>query len=790
MKFSEQWLRTWVNPDIDTATLAHQITMAGLEVDDVLPAAGQFSNVVVGHVEAVRPHPDADKLNVCEVSDGKQVVQVVCGAPNVRPGLKVPFAVLGAELPGDFKIRKAKLRGVESTGMLCSARELGLSEDHAGLMELASSAPTGTDLREYLGLDDAIIDVDLTPNRSDCLSIRGLAREVGVLNQLAVEGPEIEPVPAQHDDLPDIRIAAPEACPRYIGRIIRNVNVKAESPLWMKERLRRSGIRSIDPVVDVTNYVMLELGQPMHAFDLNNIRGGIVVRMAGAGEKLVLLDGQEVTLNEQTLVIADHERSVAIAGIMGGEDSGVNPETRDILLESAFFAPLCLAGKARSFGLHTESSHRFERGVDPELQRIAAERATALLLDIVGGEPGELVEVHSSGHTPQKRQVALREARVNGLLGTEIDRTEVEEILTRLGLHIVKLTRDGWLVSVPSFRFDISIEEDLIEEIGRVHGYNNLPVTTPVGGLGLRLMPEKNRPLSRVQDHLVSLGYQEVVTYSFVDSRQQQQVDPGEDAIALANPISSDMDVMRTSLWPGLLRTAAFNQNRQQQHLRMFETGLRFRKQAGEIEQEPMLAGLIVGRRRPENWANDKQSVDFYDMKGELESLFEVLGISPEWTRDSHPSLHPGQSARLVLGGETIGWAGALHPQLQKAQEVNGACYIFELCLTPVLTGYVPNFKEFSKFPEVRRDLAIIVSKEVSWREVEARVLESAGEHLTGLRVFDVYGGGAIGEDKQSLAISLFWQHPERTLQDEEVQAVFESVIAHVREQLHATLRS
>lgn len=790
MKFSEKWLRTWVNPDIDTAALVHQITMAGLEVDEVLPAAGAFHGVVVGLVKAVTPHPDADKLNVCEVSDGDQTVQVVCGAPNVRAGLKVPFAVVGATLPGDFLIRKAKLRGVESAGMLCSEQELGLSESHAGIMELPDAALVGMNLTDYLELEDAIIDVDLTPNRSDCLSIRGLAREVGVLNQLPVECPAIEDVPAEHSDVADIQVTAPEACPRYIGRIIRNVNIKGATPLWMQERLRRSGIRSIDPVVDVTNYVMLELGQPMHAFDLANINGGIVVRMAAAGEKIVLLDGQEVTLNDQTLVIADHERSVAIAGIMGGEHSGVNSETRNILLESAFFEPIGIAGKARGYGLHTDSSHRFERGVDPELQRTATERATRLLLDIVGGEPGELVEVSSEKDLPQKRQVALREARVNGLLGTVIDRTEVEEILTRLGLNVVKLTREGWLVSVPSFRFDIALEEDLIEEVGRVHGYNNLPVTTPVGNLGLRPVPEAERPVSRVQDHLVSLGYQEVVTYSFVDSRQQQQIDPEQEAIALANPISSDMDVMRTSLWPGLLKAVAFNQHRQQQNLRLFETGLRFRKQDGEIRQTPMVAGVVTGKRAPENWANVKQAVDFFDVKGELESLFDVLGVAPQWVPGEHPALHPGQTAQLLVEGETVGWVGALHPQLQKSQDVNGACYIFELCLNPILTGYVPNFKEFSKYPEVRRDLAIIIKNDVAWRDIKATILEKAGEYLTGLRVFDLYEGETIGEGNKSLAVSLFWQHPERTLQDDEVQAVFDSVIAHVREQWHATLRS
>ncbi|HLT13079.1 MAG TPA: phenylalanine--tRNA ligase subunit beta, partial [Marinobacter sp.] len=479
MKFSEQWLREWVNPSIGSQELMDQITMAGLEVDGFEAVAGEFTGVVVGEVVSVEAHPDADKLRVCQVSDGTQTVQVVCGAPNVRNGLKVPFAVVGAVLPGNFKIKKAKLRGQPSEGMLCSESELALSENHDGLMELPEDAPVGQDIAEYLKLNDIAIDVDLTPNRSDCLSIKGLAREVGVLNSLLVNAPEILPVEAVHSDVPDIRVEAPEGCPRYLGRILRNVNLQAETPLWMQEKLRRSGIRSIDAAVDVTNYVMLELGQPMHAFDREEVAGGIVVRMAKAGEKLVLLDGQEVDLTPETLLIADHEKPIAIAGVMGGEHSGVSEKTRDLVLESAYFEPIMLAGKARQYGLHTDASHRFERGVDYELARDAMERATRLLMDIVGGEPGEIVEVASWEDLPKPRVIDLREKRLADVLGLAIDRTTVEEILSRLGLHVDKLLKDGWRISVPSFRPDISIEEDLIEEVGRIFGYNNLPVTEP-----------------------------------------------------------------------------------------------------------------------------------------------------------------------------------------------------------------------------------------------------------------------------------------------------------------------
>ena len=570
MKFSEQWLREWVNPANDTQALMDQITMAGLEVDGFEPVAGKFSGIVVGEVVSVSPHPDADKLRVCQVSDGAQTVQVVCGAPNVRDGLKVPFAVVGAVLPGDFKIKKAKLRGQPSEGMLCSESELGLSDSHDGLMELPDDAPVGQELSEFLKLNDVTIDVDLTPNRSDCLSIKGIAREVGVLNSLVVEGPEILPVEAVHSEVPDIAVKDPEGCPRYLGRILRNVDLSIESPLWMQEKLRRSGIRSIDAAVDVTNYVMLELGQPLHAFDREEIEGGIVVRRAMQGEKLVLLDGQEVELTPDTLVIADHAKPIAIAGVMGGEHSGVSERSRDLILEAAYFDPITLAGKARHYGLHTDASHRFERGVDYELARDAMERATALLMSIVGGEPGDIVEVVSKQDLPEDRTVDLRETRVADVLGLEIDRTTVEEILTRLGLHIDKLLKDGWRVHVPSFRPDISIEEDLIEEIGRIYGYNNLPVTEPTGSLGLRPQEEAVRPVSAIQNYFVACGYQEAVTYSFVDPKVQGLIDPEREGIALANPISSDLSVMRTSLWSGLLKTVAYNQNRPQPRIRLF----------------------------------------------------------------------------------------------------------------------------------------------------------------------------------------------------------------------------
>lgn len=795
MKFSEQWLRQWVNPAISSSELVERITMAGLEVDGVEPVAGQFTQVVVGLVESVEPHPDADKLRVCRVSDGQETVDVVCGDPNVRAGLRVPFAQVGANLPGGMKVRKAKLRGVASFGMLCAASELALSDDSEGLMELPDDAPVGQDIRTTLGLDDCIIDVDLTPNRGDCFSIRGLARELGALTDTPFEDLVPPAATISHGQCPDIRVEAPAACPRYIGRIIRNVDMRVASPLWLQERLRRSGIRSIDPVVDITNYVMLETGQPLHAFDYQQLNGGIVVRMAQDKETLTLLDGQTVTLTPDTLVIADQKGPLAMAGIMGGEGSGVSPTTRDILLESAYFDPITIAGKARSHGLHTDSSHRFERGVDWQLQRMAAERATELLLEITGGEAGELEEVISKADLPTLALVELREERVGQVLGMAIPRHRIETILSRLDLDIEKDHGASWSIRVPSHRFDIAIEVDLIEEIGRVYGYNQLPVTQPFFQQTLRPAAESRRPLSRLRDHLVSLDYQEAITYSFVDPALQQLIEPHQQAVTLANPIASDMADMRTSLWPGLLKTLSHNQKRQQSRVRLFETGLRFRRGSAEsavedIEQTPMVAGLVAGPRLPENCVNDKGAVDFYDLKGDLESLAVPLGISLSFTADRHPALHPGQSARVSIDGVDAGWIGALHPAVQKKLDLNGTIYLFELCLKSVLTGQVPHFHEFSKFPEVRRDLALLVSRETPWSAIEAVVKQAAGETLTGLRVFDIYQGEHISNDQKSVALSLFWQHPGRTLQDDEVQTLSDAVVAQLQTQLEATLRS
>ncbi|MBA5706069.1 phenylalanine--tRNA ligase subunit beta [Pseudomonas fulva] len=792
MKFSEQWLRGWVNPQVSRDELVARLSMAGLEVDSVTPAAGQFSGIVVGEILATEQHPDADKLRVCQVSNGQETFQVVCGAPNARPGIKIPFAMIGAELPGDFKIKKAKLRGVESFGMLCSAAELQISEENDGLLELASDAPVGEDIRQYLSLDDASIEIGLTPNRGDCLSIAGLARDVSALYDVPVTRPLVPAVAAAHDEVRPVEVHAPAACPRYLGRVIRNVDLSKPTPLWMVERLRRSDVRSIDAAVDITNYVMLELGQPMHAFDLAEINGGIRVRMAEEGEKLVLLDGQEVALRADTLVIADHTRALAIAGVMGGEHSGVDTaKTRDLFLESAFFEPISVAGKARSYGLHTDASHRYERGVDSQLAREAMERATALLLEVVGGEAGPIVEAVSEQHLPRIAPVTLRADRIAQMLGMEMDSSQVEQLLNNLGLATQADGVGQWTVNVPSHRFDITLEVDLIEELARLYGYNNLPVRYPQARLAPQARPETRGELPNLRRLLVARGYQEAITYSFIDPKLFELFSPGVEPLLLANPISSDMAAMRASLWPGLVKALQHNLNRQQDRVRLFESGLRFVGQLGDLAQEPMIAGVVTGSRLPEGWANGRDTIDFFDVKADVEALLGYSGALGDFTfvAGKHPALHPGQTAEIQREGKTVGYLGALHPELAKALDLDRPVFVFELVLADVVEGRLPKFSELSKFPETRRDLALIAGRDVASQDVLDVIRDNAGEWLTDLRLFDVYQGKGIDPDRKSLAVGLTWQHPSRTLNDDEVNTTLHTILTSLEQRLNTTLR-
>ena len=791
MKFSEQWLRTWVNPPVASDELVARLSMAGLEVDSVTPVAGQFSGIVVGEVLSTEQHPDADKLRVCQVSNGSETFQVVCGAPNVRAGLKIPFAMIGAELPGDFKIKKAKLRGVESNGMLCSAAELQISEENDGLLELAADAPIGEDIRIYLQLNDQSIEVDLTPNRGDCLSLAGLAREVGALYAVPVERVQVPVIVASHDGVLPVEVVAPQACPRYLGRVLRNVDLSRPTPLWMVERLRRADVRSIDAAVDITNYVMLELGQPMHAFDLKQINGGIRVRMAEEGEKLVLLGGQEVSLRADTLVIADHSRALAIAGVMGGESSGVTAQTSDLFLEAAFFDTIALAGKARSYGLHTDSSHRFERGVDSQLTREAMERATGLLLEIVGGEAGPIIEVASQAHLPNIAPITLRSERIEQMLGMTMDAPEIERLLSALGLGV---TADGamqWTINVPSHRFDISLEVDLIEELARLYGYNRLPVRYPQARLAPQRKAEAAVELPALRRLMVARGYQEAITYSFIDPKMFELFNPGVTPLMLANPISADMAAMRSSLWPGLVKALQHNLNRQQTRVRMFESGLRFVGQLEGLQQQAMLAGVICGSRLPESWSHGHEPVDFYDLKADVEALLACAGSADEFsfTTGEHPALHPGQTARIERDGRLVGFIGAMHPELANNLGIDQPVFLFELVLAEITSGRMPKFSELSRFPEVRRDLALLADRNAAASVLLDAIRGAAGEYLTDLKLFDVYHGKGIDPHRKSLAVGLTWQHPSRTLNDDEVNANIQNILSLLEQKFNATLR-
>ncbi len=794
MKFSENWLREWVNPEVNTDQLAHQITMAGLEVDDVLAVAGEFSGVKVGKVVECGQHPDADKLRVTKVDVGEtELLDIVCGAPNCRQGLMVAVATVGAVLPGDFKIKKAKLRGQPSHGMLCSFSELGIDVESDGILELPQDAPIGQDLRAFLNLDDVTIDVDLTSNRADCFSLRGLAREVGVLNRLDVTEPKVQAVANSIDDSVNIDVQAPSACPRYLGRVIKNVNAKAQTPLWMQEKLRRCGIRSIDPVVDVTNYVLLEQGQPMHAFDLDKINGGIVVRMANEAETLTLLDGNEVTLSQDTLVIADQQQPLALAGVFGGEHSGVTDNTQDILLECAFFSPDAIRGRARSYGLHTDASMRYERGVDFTLQHQAMERATELLVAICGGEVGPVVDVTSASDLPVANTVTLRREKLANLLGHEIADQDVVEILQRLGLS-VESTEQGWQATAPSWRFDIAIEQDLIEEVGRIYGYDNIPNQAPIAGLSMNPHQERQLPLKRVRDLLVDRGYHEAITYSFVEPELQKAFVPDVEPLILPNPISVEMSAMRLTLLQGLLTTVVHNQKRQQSRVRLFEYGLRFvpnQDAENGMSQMPMLAGVISGQRSAEHWTLESQTVDFFDLKGDLEAVLELTGRAQdfEFVASTHPALHPGQCAMITLEGEPVGIIGTVHPELERKLGLNGRTIAFEIEWQAVDHRDIPEAVAVSKFPANRRDIALVVDDSVASGDVVNTCLEAGGQWLKDANLFDVYVGQGVGEGKKSLAIALTLQSVDKTLEESDINESVEAIVLAAKEAFGAQLR-
>lgn len=789
MKISEQWLRAWVNPNISTEAMCDQLTMAGLEIDGVEPAAAVFNNVVVARVESIEKHPDADKLNVCQVTDGKETLQIVCGAANVREGLMIPLAKIGAVLPGDFKIKPAKLRGVESAGMLCSEKELGLAEQADGLMELPDDAPVGRDIRKYLELDDNCIEIDLTPNRGDCLSIAGVARELGTLNQCDVTVEACAPVVASIDASFPVEIQATEVCSHYAGRVITGVDCQAQTPIWMLERLRRSGIRGLGAIVDITNYVMLELGQPMHAFDLATLDTGIQVRFAKKDEKITLLDGKCIELDEETLLIADKAKPLALAGVMGGEGSGVSDSTTSIFLESAFFKPEYIAGKARGFGLHTDSSHRFERGVDPQLQIKAIERATALVLEICGGEAGAVTEITTEACPTVSKPIHLRHARIQRLLGIEMAADEVEAIFKRLEMDVIAAD-DGWQVTPPSFRFDIAIEADLLEELVRIFGYNNIPRTQPNYSGSMKPQTEYEVATSVLRSALVNRGYFEAITYSFIDPKSQKILDPENIAVKLANPISSEMAVMRTSMWSGLIQAVQHNLNRQHSRVRLFETGLCFKPNNEALpEQTSKIAGAICGDLQAEQWSDKARSVDFFDLKGDVEALLASTGKNCTYQAAQHPALHPGQSAQVLIEGEFVGWIGTLHPEIMKQLGLDQTVYVFELNLEMVKSTVLPSFSLLSRFPEVRRDLAILIDESVTVQAIQACISDVATDLLQNIQIFDIYTGKGVEKGRKSVALGLILQDFSRTLTDQDVEAEVENVVSSLKQKFAATLR-
>jgi len=790
MQFNVDWLKKWVAIDLDAARLAERLTAAGLEVDDVRGVAGEFTDVVVAEIETCEPHPDADKLSLCTVNDGgDERLQIVCGAPNARPGIRVPLARVGATIGPDFRIKRAKLRGVESCGMLCSARELGLSDDHSGLLELPPDAPIGRGLRDYLSLNDSIIEVDLTPNRGDCLSIRGLARDVAASCEADFTPLEIEPVPPAIEDGFPIRLEAPADCPRYAGRVIRGIDPAAKTPLWMAETLRRCGLRSISPVVDVTNYVLLELGQPMHAFDLGKLQDEIVVRRGRPGEKLVLLDDSEVDLDAEVLAICDRQGPVAIAGIMGGLDSSVTGTTTDILFESAWFNPATIMGKARAYGMHTDASHRFERGVDPAGQEAAVERATALLVEIAGGRPGPLLLAEDRDHVPVNRAVPLRPERLNAVIGLNIPEDETQSILERLGMSVVR-GESQWTVTAPSSRFDIEIEEDLVEEVARIYGYDAIPEAPVSGELAVGTASGHRVSLERLRQGLCAAGYQEAINYSFVDRQLLDAVHQGGQVLPLANPLSADMDVMRTTLLPGLLTSLARNVRRQQGRVRLFETGVVF-LQNDSLDEVERVAAVAAGDALPEQWAAASRPLDFFDLKGDLERLFALRGgdVAPAFEAAALPWLHPGAAAVVKMQEEVVGWCGAVHPAVLKALDIKKAVFAFEVDLDKLATRDVPIAKEISRFPSVRRDLALLLPEDVSFAQVRAISSAAAGPHLEKVVVFDVYQGENLTKGYKSLAIGLIFNDVSSTLKDEDVDSRIEAVVAELGQRLGAQLR-
>lgn len=791
MKIAESWLREWVEPELDTEALAERLTMAGHEVEGIEVEGQGLDGIVVAEVVDAGQHPDADRLSVCKVDDGSgNTVEVVCGAPNVVAGMKSPLAKPGVTLPNGMKLKKTKIRGVVSNGMLCSAVELGLGDESDGIIALPDDAPVGAPLTDYLELPDAILDLDLTPNRGDCFSVLGIARDVSALTATDMKDPSVEPVPATIEDTHLVELVAAEGCPRFAGRVIRNIDLSARSPAWMTERLRRAGLRSIHPVVDVTNYVMLELGQPLHAYDLGLVKGPIRPRMAKNGEKVVLLDEKEVTLDADTLVISDDSGAIGIGGIMGGLGTAVTEATNDVFFEAAFFTQEIVAGRARSYGMHTDASLRFERGVDPQGQARAIERATQLLIDIAGGDPGPTVVESSPEFLPGREKIRVRRDHVSRLLGVDIADDRIVEILERLGISVAPVD-DGWDVVAPSHRFDITLEVDLIEEIARVYGYDEIPEATAIAETPLEVVTESKIDLELAASTLVARDYQEIITYSFIDPHANKLLTNVDAELVLSNPISSEMSVMRSSLWPGMLTAAATNASRQQDRIRLFEIGKSFHGSLETHTEVVRIAGVCVGPVLPEQWGSRSQSIDFFDIKSDVMALLSLTGDTSKvvFEATEHPALQPGQAAQILCDGTAIGLLGKLHPRHQKPFELKRDAFLFELDATAALRSRAPKAETVSKFPSIRRDISIIVDDKVSADDLVEAVASSAPDLISSVRIFDVYKGPGIEAGLKSVALGLILQETSRTLTDDEADAAKTAAVDKLEDKFAAELR-
>jgi phenylalanyl-tRNA synthetase beta chain len=765
--------------------------MLGHEVDGLEYDGAGIADIVIAEVAEVSKHPDADKLSLCRVNDGSgDLVDVVCGAPNVVQGMKTPFARPGVTLPNGMKLRKAKIRGVVSNGMLCSAVELGLGDESDGIISLPQEAEVGSALIDFLNLPDAIIDLDLTPNRGDCFSVLGIARDVAALTGASLRDDSVAAVDASIEDQHPVELLEPAGCPRFAGRVIRGIDTAAKSPVWMTERLRRAGLRAISPVVDITNYVMLEFGQPLHAYDCTLLQGPIRPRLAKAGEKVILLDEREVELSDDTLIVTDDSGPIGIAGIMGGLSTAVTDKTTDVFFEAAFWPQEFMAGRARAYGMHTDASMRFERGVDPAGQGRAIERATQLLLEIAGGGAGPLTDELVGEHLPTRSKIQLRKNRVTRLLGLEIDDSEIAQILTRLTMKL-EVIDGGWLVSPPSHRFDIAIEADLIEEVARIHGYDSIPETTGFSQSPLETVTESKVDIEQAAATLIARDYQEVVTYSFIDAEANTRFSGSESELVLSNPISSEMSVMRSSLWPGMVAAAATNNARQQDRVRLFEASKTFHGRLGAHTEVVRIAGLASGPVNPEQWGSESEGVDFFDIKSDVEALLDLASDSAKtrFAATEHPALQPGQAAEIIRNGEVIGVVGKLHPKLAKTCDLKRAVYLFELDAAKTLASSAPKAALISKFPAIRRDIAVIVNDKVSADELVNAVAASSPELIHDVRIFDIYKGAGIEAGLKSVAIGLILQETSRTLTDVDADNVMAAAVKKLEDKFAAVLR-